>query len=193
MEQSLANLTLTTKIEDLKDCDIIIESIGGVSGVNLEDKALKLQVFAELDKIAKKEAIFATNTSIITIADLAQAVERKDKFIGMHWFRPANVLKAIELTYTPYTSEEVLQLMEGVCKQLGKVSVRVKDVPGNTGFIGNRIFIAAAKEAIKVVNEGIATRQDVDTVMKLGYGWTLGIFQTASETRDPRQQSSDNH
>jgi 3-hydroxybutyryl-CoA dehydrogenase len=191
MEQALANLTLTTKMEDLKNCDIIIESIGGGDNSQLEDKDLKMRVFAELDKIVKKEAIFATNTSFFTIADMAKAVQRKDRFIGMHWFRPPNILKAVELIYTRDNSEEVIQIMEGFCKRLGKTSVRVKDVPGDTGFIGNRIWMQVAREARKIVEEGIATPQDIDTVMKLGYGFTLGPFEMGAETRDPRQKSGE--
>jgi 3-hydroxyacyl-CoA dehydrogenase len=189
MEKALANLTLTTKVEDLKNCDIIIETIGGGDPRQLEDKGLKLRVFAEIDKLVKKEAIFTTNTSVFTIADLAVAVQRKDRFIGMHWFRPANILKAVELTYTADNTEEIIQIMEGFCKRLGKIPVRVKDVPGDTGFIGNRLFIAAMREAQKIVAAGIATPQDIDTVMKEGYGWTLGIFEMVGQTRDPRQRS----
>jgi len=189
MEKALANLTLTTKVEDLKNCDIIIESIGGGDPRQLEDKGLKLRVFAELDKLIKKECIFCTNTSVFTIADVAKAVERKDRFIGMHWFRPANILKAVEITYTKDNTEEIIQIMEGFCRKLGKIPVRVKDVPGDTGFIGNRLFGVVMREARKMVEEGIASPQDIDMVMKEGYGWTLGIFEMVGQTRDPRQRT----
>jgi 3-hydroxybutyryl-CoA dehydrogenase len=189
MEKALASLTLTTKVEDLRGCDILIESIGGGDPRQLEDKGLKLRVFAEMDKLVKKECIFTTNTSSFTIADLAKAVQRKDRFMGMHWFRPANILKAVELTYTPDNTEEIIQIMEGFCKRLGKIPVRVKDVPGDTGFIGNRLFGVVMREARKMVEQGIASPQDIDTVMKEGYGWTLGIFEMSGQTRDPRQRS----
>ena len=189
MEQALANLTLTTRVEDLKDCDIIIETIGSADPSRLEDKGLKLQVFAELDKLVKKEAIFTTNTSSFTIADLAAAVERKDRFVGLHWFRPANILKAVELVFTADSTEEVIQIVEGFCRRLGKIPVRVKDVPGDTGFIGNRIFGGVRQEAQRIVEAGIATPQDIDTVMKEGYGWPLGIFEMRAQVRDPRQKS----
>jgi len=189
MEKALSNLTLTTKVEDVKNCDLIIESIGGGDPRQLEDKGLKLRVFAELDKLVKKECIFCTNTSVFTIADIAKAVERKDRFIGMHWFRPANILKAVEITYTPDNTEEIIQTMEGFCRKLGKIPVRVKDVPGDTGFIGNRLFGVVMREARKMVEEGIASPQDIDTVMREGYGWTLGIFEMVGQTRDPRQRS----
>ena len=189
MEKALSNLTLTTKVEDMKNCDLIIESIGGGDPRQLEDKGLKLRVFAELDKLVKKECIFCTNTSVFTIADIAKAVERKDRFIGMHWFRPANILKAVEITYTPDNTEEIIQTMEGFCRKLGKIPVRVKDVPGDTGFIGNRLFGVVMREARKMVEEGIASPQDIDTVMREGYGWTLGIFEMVGQTRDPRQRT----
>ncbi len=183
MEQALANLTLTTKVEDLKDCDLIIEAIGGGPTGQLENKDLKNKVFAELDKIVKKDAIFASNTSMFTIADLAEAVERKKLFIGMHWFSPANIMKAVEITYTPDTSEDVIKVLEELCQHLGKVSARVKDVPGDTGFIGNRIFAAVGLEAQKIVEEGIATPQDVDAVMKGGFNWPAGPFELGAGAR----------
>ena len=183
MDQAMANLSCTTKVEDLKDCDLIIEAIGGGEGGGLENKPLKLKVFAELDKIVKKDAIFASNTSFFTIADLAAVVERKKKFIGMHWFSPANIMKVVELTYTPDTPEELIQVMEGICQRWGKTSVRVKDVPGDTGFIANRIFRAVGDEARKVVEEGIATPEDVDTAMKGGFNWPAGPFELGAGAR----------
>jgi 3-hydroxybutyryl-CoA dehydrogenase len=174
MDQTLANLSVTTKVEDLKDCDLIIEAIGGGGPAEIENKQLKLKVFAELDKIVKKDAIFASNTSRFTIADLAKVTSRKDKFIGTHWFSPANIMKAVEVTYTPDTSKETIQTIEGLCQRFGKTSIRVKDVPGDTGFIANRIFIAVRHEAQKIVDEGIATAEDVNTAMMLGYNWPSG-------------------
>ncbi len=174
MDQAMANLSVTTKVEDLKGCDLIIEAIGGGGPAEIENKPLKLKVFAELDKIVKKDAIFASNTSRFTIADLAKVTSRKDKFIGMHWFSPANIMKVVEVTYTPDTSEETIQTLEGLCQRFGKTSIRVKDVPGDTGFIANRIFMTARREAQKIVDEGIATAEDVDTAMMLGYNWPIG-------------------
>ncbi|HUV44200.1 MAG TPA: 3-hydroxyacyl-CoA dehydrogenase family protein [Dehalococcoidales bacterium] len=174
MDQAMARLTLTTKVEDLKDCDLIIEAIGGGENGQLENKPLKLKVWAELDKLVKKEAAFASNTSVFTIADLAVATERKDIFVGMHLFSPANIMKLVEVTYTADTSEETIKLIEDLSKSMGKTPVRVKDVPGDTGFIGNRVFGAARREAQKIVDEGIATAEDVDTAMMLGFNWPAG-------------------
>jgi len=174
MDQALARLTLTTKVEDLKDCDLIIEAIGGASQEEIENKPLKLKVFAEMDQLVKKEAVFASNSSRFTIADLAAVTDRKDRFIGMHWFSPANIMKLVEVTYTADVKEDVIQLMEELCKNFGKTSVRVKDVSGDTGFIGNRVMGAARREAQKVVEEGIATAEDVNTAMMLGFNWPAG-------------------
>jgi len=184
VDQALANLTLTTKVEDLKDCDLIIEAIGGGDAGGLENKPLKLKIFAELDKLVKKDAIFASNTSFFTIADIAAVTERKDRFIGMHWFSPANIMRLVEVTYTADVKEEVIQIAEELCKKTGKTSVRVKDIPGDTGFIANRIFYrGVAEEARKVVEEGIASPQDVDTAMKLGFNWPAGPFELGAGAR----------
>jgi len=174
MDRALANLTLTTKVEDLKNCDVIIEAIGDGSSGELENKDTKLKVFAELDKVVKKEAVFASNTSRFTIADMAAVTKRKDKFIGMHWLSPANIMKVVEIIWTADNSEETIHLIEGLCKKCGKTSVRVKDVPGDTGFVGNRIFYAAGREAQKIVEEGVASAEDIETVMVLGFQWPVG-------------------
>ncbi len=183
VDEALARLKLTTKVEDLKDCDFVIEAIGGGPG-QLEDKPMKLKVFAELDKIVKKEAIFASNTSFFTIADLAAATERKDRFLGLHFFSPANIMKLAEVIYTPEVKEEVIQVVEEISKRLGKTSVRVKDMPGDLGHIANRIFYrGVGAEARKVVDEGVATPQDVDTAMKLGFNWPAGPFELGAGAR----------
>ena len=109
--------------------------------------------------------------------------------MGMHWFRPANILKAVELVYTADNTEAIIQTMEGFCRRLGKIPVRVKDVPGDTGHIGNRLFRVVMQEARKMVEDGIATPEDIDTIMKEGYGWPQGIFEMVGQTRDPRQKS----
>ena len=174
MDAALARLTLTTRVEDLKECDLLIEAIGGGGTGALENKPLKLRVLEEMDKLVKKEAVFASNTSAFTITDLAAATERKDRFIGMHLFSPANIMRLVEVTYTADTSEETIKLIEDLSKSWGKTPVRVKDVPGDTGFIGNRVFGAARREAQKIVDDGIATAEDGDTAMMLGFNWPAG-------------------
>jgi len=176
VDQALANLSFTTKVEDLRDCDLIIETVP-------ENMELKQKVFAELDKLVKKDAIFTSNSSALTHAEISKEVERKDRYIGWHWASPANIMKLAELIYTPYTSEEVIQLLEALCQRLGKIPVRVKDVPGNTGYVGNRIYSAVRREAQKIIEEGIATEEDIDTVMKTGWNWPVGPFEMTRGAR----------
>ena len=183
MDAALARLTLTTKAEDLKDCDLIVEAIGGGDSGQLENKPLKLKVFKEMDELVKKEAVFASNTSGFTIADLAAVTSRKDRFIGMHLFSPANIMKLAEVIYTADTSEQTVQLIEDLARSWEKTPIRVKDVPGDTGFIGNRVFGAARREAARIVEEGIATEEDVDTAMMLGFNWPVGPFGEARGSR----------
>jgi len=174
MEKALSLLNFTTKIEDLKDCDLVIEAIGGGADGAIENKDMKLSLFKDLDAILKKEAVIASNTSRYTIADLAEMTNRKNRFIGMHLFSPANIMKLVEVIYTKDVTEDVIVLIEELSKSWGKTPVRVKDVPGDTGFIGNRVMGAARREAMKIVEEGIATAEDVNTAMELGFRWPAG-------------------
>ncbi|MEE9555900.1 MAG: 3-hydroxyacyl-CoA dehydrogenase family protein [Candidatus Adiutricales bacterium] len=178
MDKAISLLTFTTSVEDLKDCDLIIEAIGGGDTGQMEDKPLKLRVFKELDEIVKKDAVFASNTSMFTIADLAAATNRKENFVGMHWFSPANIMKLVEVIYPAEASAEAVDLVEGIAQKWEKITVRVKDVPGDTGFIGNRIWFAAIREAMKIVQEGIASAEDVNTTMMHGFRWPAGPLPT---------------
>jgi 3-hydroxybutyryl-CoA dehydrogenase len=172
-DKALSLLTVTSKVEDLKDVDFLIEAIGGTTGV-MEDKGVKIKVFGELDQIVKKEAIFASNTSFFTIADLAAATQRRDRFIGMHFFSPASVMKGCEVIWTQEVLPEVVEITMELARRWGKVPVKVKDVPGDTGFVGNRIYRALRLEAEKIVQEGIATPEDIDIVMTTGFNWPVG-------------------
>jgi len=170
VEQFFGRLTFTTTLQDLAAADLVIEAIP-------EDLELKKKVWAELDRVVQPAAVFATNTSGFDIASLSQAVQRRGRFIGMHWFSPANIMKLVELVYTPETSPETIDLMEEICRRIGKTSVRVKDAPGSYGFIANRVYFAAVAEARKIVEAGIATAEDIDTAMKLGYNWPAGPLE----------------
>jgi len=184
VDKALANIKLTTKVEDLKDVDILIEAIGGGGAAELENKDLKLRVFKELDGIVKKEAIFASNTSFFTIRDIAAVTNRKDKFLGMHFFSPVPVMKVVEVIWTPETAKETTDAAVGFCQKVGKIPVRVKDVPGDTGFIGNRIYFAAVREAQKVLEEGIVEKpEDIDAVMTMGFNWPIGPMMMGGGAR----------
>ena len=178
MDKAVSLLNFTTKVEDLADCDLIIEAIGGGDTGQMEDKPLKLRVFKELDEAVKKDAVFASNTSFFTIADLAEATNRKENFVGMHWFSPANIMKLVEVIYPAEASAESVDLVEGIAQKWEKITVRVKDVPGDTGFIGNRVWFAAIREAMKIVQEGVATAEDVNTAMMHGFRWPAGPLPT---------------
>ena len=167
MDQALTNLTLTTRAEDLRGVDLLIEAIP-------EDLDLKKKVFAELDTLVDPKAIFATNTSGFAISDLNKAVSRKERFIGMHWFSPANIMRLVELVYAPETAEETIQALEGLCQKAGKVAIRVKDAPGEYGFVANRVYFAAVAEARKVLEQGIASEEDINKAMMYGFNWPVG-------------------
>ena len=168
-DASLARLSFTTSLGDLKDADLIIEAVP-------EDLELKKKVFGELDTVAGPETIFATNTSGLAISDINKAVseERRKRFIGMHWFSPAPVMKLVELVYAPETADEAIAALESLCQRVGKATVRVKDAPGRYGFIANRIYFAAVREAQKVLEEGIATPEDINKAMVFGFNWPVG-------------------
>jgi 3-hydroxybutyryl-CoA dehydrogenase len=168
-DAALERVSFTTKVEDLKDVDLVIEAVP-------ENLDLKKKVWAELDAIVKADAIFATNTSGLAIVDLAQAVSdaRKAKFIGMHYFSPVPVMKIVELVHAEATSEETIKALEEVCMRMGKASIRVKDAPGKYGFVANRIYFAAVREAQAVLSEGIATAEDINKAMVMGFNWPVG-------------------
>ena len=176
MDEAIARLSFTTNVEDLRDADVIIEAVP-------EDLELKRKIFAELDALVKPQAVFATNTSGFAISDLNKAVGRRDKFIGMHWFSPAFVMRLIEIIYAPETSEDTVRLIEELGARMGKETVRVKDAPGAYGFVANRIYFAAVAEARKVLAEGIATEDDINRAMRIGFKWPVGPLEMVAGAR----------
>ncbi|HSP56409.1 MAG TPA: 3-hydroxyacyl-CoA dehydrogenase family protein [Dehalococcoidia bacterium] len=168
-DAALGRLAWTTSVGDLKNVDLVIEAVP-------EDLELKKKVFLELDGTISPEAVFATNTSGLAIADLNKAVSggRRSKFIGMHWFSPAPVMKLVEIIHAPETAEDTIQALESLCQRSGKVSIRVKDAPGRYGFVANRIYFAAVREAQKVLEEGIASVEDINKAMVYGFNWPVG-------------------
>jgi 3-hydroxybutyryl-CoA dehydrogenase len=168
-DAALARLTWTTDVQDFADVDLIIEAVP-------EDLELKKRVFAELDGLVQPGAIFATNTSGLSIQDINKAVSgaRRPKFAGMHYFSPVPVMKIVELIHAPETAEETLAALEELCTRAGKATIRVKDAPGKYGFVANRIYFAAVREAQKVLEEGIATPEDINKAMVMGFNWPVG-------------------
>jgi 3-hydroxyacyl-CoA dehydrogenase len=168
-DAALARLSWTTSVADLAGSDLVVEAVP-------EDLELKRKVFAELDGILGEQAICASNTSGLAIQDIAQAVSepRRKRFIGMHWFSPAPVMRLVELVHAPDTAEETIVALEEVCTRAGKTSIRVKDAPGRYGFVANRIYFAAVREAQKVLEEGIASAEDINKAMVFGFNWPVG-------------------
>ena len=160
-----------TFTEDLKtavaDADFIIEAVP-------ENLELKRKVFSELDKTAKPSAIFASNTSELSIGSLASSTRRPRQVIGTHWFFPPQVMKLIEVIVTPETSQETLETTVAFCKKIGKETVVCKDAQG---FITSRAISALIAECMRIYEEGIASIEDIDKAMRLGFNHPIGPFQ----------------
>ena len=158
----------TTDMQALKDADFIIEVV-------LEDMELKKSVFSELDEICGPNVILASNTSSMSLTEIATATKRPDKVCGMHFFNPVPLMKLVEVIRGYGTSDETVAVTTDLAKKMGKITVEVKkDSPG---FIVNRIMIPHMLEAIKIVEEGIASIEDVDTAVKNGLNYPMGPFQ----------------
>jgi len=151
--------------EAVADADLIIEAV-------TENPELKKKVLAEADAVAKPDAIIATNTSSISITELASATKRPEKFAGMHFFNPPQLMKLIEVIKGAKTTDETLNAVVEVSKRMGKEPVIVKkDV---AGFVVNRVLIPALNEAVGLVDQGVATPEDIDKAIKLGLNWPMG-------------------
>lgn len=169
--QVIDNVGYTTKVEDLADCDMIIEAVP-------EKLEIKQDVFKELDGIVKPEAIFTSNTSGFVIQEIAEPVsdKRKEAFLGMHFSNPVPVMAMCEVITTPQSTRENIDAVVGVAEAAKRAVCMVKDTPGTYGFILNRVFAAAAREARKIVEDGIATPEDVDKAMITGRNWPAAFF-----------------
>lgn len=172
-QESLKQISFSTDKKVFADADMIVEAI-------IEKMDIKQDYWKEVEGIAKDDCIFATNTSGLSINGICQKVENKGRFIGMHWWNPPHIIPLIELVKADETTEETVQLLKELVAKIGKESVVVlKDV---NGFIGNRIQFAVYREALKIVEDGVATVEDVDKAMKYGPGFrypVLGPFETA--------------
>ena len=161
-----ARLKGTQKKEDLAQCDVVIEAI-------IENIDEKKKVYAALDSMVKRDAIFATNTSSISVTELMTATKRVDRFIGLHFFNPVPLMKLVEVVRTIATSESVMDTAVEFAKKLGKVPVRTSD---KTGFIVNRLLVPYLLDAIRAYEEGVGSIPDIDNAMKLGCGYPMGPF-----------------
>lgn len=171
LQPAIDRISYTTDVADLAGVDFVIEAIP-------ERLELKQQEFAALDPVVKPEAIFTSNTSGFVVADIARDVSetRKPLFAGMHFASPVPAMKMCEVVYTTETSQETIDTVRGVAERMGKIVSMVRDEPGTYGFILNRVFAAARREADKIVQDGIASREDVDKAMINGRNWPVGFY-----------------
>lgn len=168
-EAVLGRLTKSLDLEDAKDVDIVIEAA-------VENMGIKRKIFAQLDEIAPAHAILATNTSSLPITEIAEATNRPEKVIGMHFMNPVPVMKLVEIIRGLATADEVYQAVEDMTNALSKVPVEVNDFPG---FVANRVLMPMINEAVYTLYEGVATKEAIDEVMKLGMNHPMGPLQLA--------------
>ncbi len=165
----LQKIQLTVAVEDLKDCDLIIEAA-------TENMAVKKKIFEELDRVVSEKTILATNTSSLSITEIAAATQRPDRVIGMHFFNPVPLMKLIEVIKGIATSEETLTTVTALSESLGKTPVKVEEAPG---FVVNRILIPMINEAVGILADGVASAEDIDQAMMLGANHPIGPLALA--------------
>src|SRR5712671_5037651 len=154
----------TTALEDLKDCDLVVEAI-------IEQLPAKRELFGALDALCPAATIFASNTSSLTITEIATATKRPQRFVGLHFFNPVPVMKLVEVVRTIATEPAVYEEMVAFGEKLGKTAVRAHD---STGFIVNRLLVPYLLDAIRALEEGVGSIEDIDNSMKLGCGYPMG-------------------
>ena len=162
--QTLGRIRGTLALADLADCNLVVEAA-------IENMSLKKEIFAELDQILAPEAILASNTSSLCITEMASATGRGDKVLGIHFFNPVPVMPLIEFVRTILTSDETMAIAQQFGASLGKTVVTAKDTPG---FIVNRLLVPYLLQAVQVYEDGLATREDIDTAVKLGLAHPMG-------------------
>lgn len=173
VEKIISNIEGTTDLaKAVENADIVIEAI-------FENMKVKKELFGEVDDICPEHVIFASNTSSLSITELASATKRPDRFIGMHFFNPAPVMKLIELIRGSETSNETLATIKELSIKLGKEPIEVKETPG---FVVNRLLVPMLNEAFNLLDERAASPEDIDKAMKFGAGWPMGPFELADYT-----------
>ncbi|PLT31666.1 3-hydroxybutyryl-CoA dehydrogenase [Peribacillus deserti] len=169
MAETVQKIQRSTDLQNAKNVDLVIEAA-------VENMRIKTELFAELDKICPEGTILATNTSSLPITEIAAATSRPEKVIGMHFMNPVPVMKLVEIIRGLATADEVYQTVEDMAKALNKVPVEVNDFPG---FVSNRILMPMINEAIYTLYEGVATKEAIDDVMKLGMNHPMGPLTLA--------------
>jgi len=163
-DAALANLTFTTALDDLADCQLVIEAA-------FEDLGVKRDLFAELDRIVAPPAILATNTSALSVTQLADAAQAPERVVGLHFFNPAPVLPLVEVVRTAHTSDQAFDAAYAFAQRIGKEPVACNDTPG---FIVNRILIPLLNDCVRVLDEARVSPEDVDRAMRFGANWPIG-------------------
>jgi 3-hydroxybutyryl-CoA dehydrogenase len=163
-EEALGRLTGTTDLEALADCDLVVEAI-------VENLELKCELYTALDGIVKRSGVFASNTSSLTITELAMATNRTERFLGLHFFNPVPIMKLVEVVRTMMTDDQVFEQTKEFISSLGKEPVSCRD---NSGFIVNRLLVPYLLDAIRGLEEGIGSVEDIDKAMQLGCGYPMG-------------------
>lgn len=156
----------TTDLREVRDAQLIIEAI-------VEDIEQKKALFRELDRLAPPETIFASNTSSYTIVEMAAVTSRPDRFAGLHFFNPPQVMRLVEIVRAITTSDATIEALRGVVRRLGKTGIVCKDTPG---FVVNRLLIPYMLDAVRALEEGVATAEEIDEAMRLGAGYPMGPF-----------------
>jgi 3-hydroxybutyryl-CoA dehydrogenase len=165
-DQALGRITGAVDLGALEDCDLVVEAI-------VEDPEEKRRTFAALDREVQESALFASNTSSLTITQLAVATSRPDRFVGLHFFNPVPVMPLVEVVRTLLTAEGVVEIAFEFCRSLGKEPVACRD---NSGFIVNRLLVPYLLDAIRAHEEGAGSIEDIDKAMRLGTGYPMGPF-----------------
>ena len=168
-DKVLSNIKTSTSLKDCKDTDLIIEAV-------LEKEDIKKQIFKELDILCDEETVFTSNTSSISITRLALVTERPERFAGMHFMNPAYIMRLVEVVQGPRTSRETIGIITAVAEKMGKIPVIVNDFPG---FVSNRVLMPMINDAIYCLQEGVASREGIDTIMKLGANHPMGPLELA--------------
>ena len=163
-DEAVGRLALTTELGDLADCDLVIEAI-------VEELEPKRQLFAELDRICRADAVLATNTSALSVTEIAAATTRPERVVGMHFFNPAPLMPLVEIVRAELTAGEPFEAAFAFGERIGKTPIRCNDTPG---FVVNRVLIPLLNDCIRVLDEARVTPEDLDTGMRNGAGWPMG-------------------
>ncbi|HEX7252491.1 MAG TPA: 3-hydroxybutyryl-CoA dehydrogenase [Thermoanaerobaculia bacterium] len=163
-DQTRSRLSATTRLSDLASCDIVVEAI-------VENLDVKKETYRELDRLCKPETIFCSNTSSLTITEMSAATSRPDRFAGLHFFNPVPVMKLVEVVRTIATSAETEKTVMEFARSLGKEPIRAQD---NSGFVVNRLLVPYLLDAVRALEEGVGSREDIDKGMELGCGHPMG-------------------